>query len=278
VRPVITLLTDFGVESTYPAQMKGVILERCPEAQIVDLTHGVPRHDVRTAAFALASAVQAFAAGTIHVAVVDPQVGSSRRILAARIGGSAYLAPDNGLLSVVLGAGRREADRRPPDRLIAVQNAALFRRPVSSTFHGRDIFAPVAAELALGRPMEELGPPADTYQPFDVPTPTRQGDTLAGEVLYVDSFGNLVTNIPARLIEGEDRAALQTGVAGAVIRGLCASYSDVHAGMLLVYVGSAGFLEVAVNRQSAAARLGAGVGTPVRVRLGAARPPGKPAR
>jgi hypothetical protein len=267
VHPIITLLTDFGGDSTYPAQMKGVILERCPDARIVDLTHGVPRHDVRTAAFMLASAVRAFPKGTIHVAVVDPQVGSARRVLAARVDGSLYLAPDNGLLSVVLGAGLEAARRKAVEQLVAVENKSLFRREVSSTFHGRDIFAPLAAALALGRPLEDLGPATDAYEPFDVPEPARQGDTLLGEVVYVDSFGNLMTNIPARLLPAGRAEGLQTRIAGAVIRGLCAAYSDVPGGMLLVYVGSAGFLEVAVNRQSAADRLGAEVGTPVRVKL-----------
>jgi len=268
VAPIVTLLTDFGVESTYPAQMKGVILGRCPEARIVDLSHGVPRHDVRTAAFMLASAVKAFPEGTVHVAVVDPGVGSSRPILAAAVEGSLFIAPDNGLLTIILGTEHEGRAGRRVEALVSVENASLFRAEVSSTFHGRDVFAPVAAELASGTPIGDLGPPVKEFRPFEVPAPKCEGGRVLGEVLYVDPFGNLVTNIPAGALRSGSQDRTQTRIAGAVINGLSAAYSDVHAGMLLAYIGSAGFLEVAVNRQSAADRLGAGIGTRVSVKVG----------
>ena len=260
---IITLLTDFGIASTYPAQMKGVILERCPSARLVDLSHEVPRHDVRTAAFMLASAVRAFPEGTIHVAVVDPQVGSARRVLAAELAGQMYLAPDNGLLTVVLGGkiGRGKG----AGRVVSVEDRSLFRSDVSSTFHGRDIFAPVGAALACGTALEDLGPEIESIQRLDVPTPRREAGSVRGEVLYVDPFGNLVTNVIAGEWTESELARVVVYVGGAVIRGLSRAYSDVAAGMLLAYVGSAGFLEVAVNRQSAASRLAADVGTPVRI-------------
>ncbi len=257
--PIVTLLTDFGVESTYPAQMKGVILGRCPQAVPVDLSHGVPRHDIRTAAFMLAASVEAFPEGTVHVGVVDPQVGTPRRVLAASHRGSLFVAPDNGLLTVVL----RNDSAGDEASVVSVENETFFRTEVSSTFHGRDIFAPVAGALACGTPLGELGPPAGEYGRIDMPTARRDGPTLRGEVLYVDPFGNLVTNVPAAELEGVDRASLKVRLAGAVIDGLCRAYSDVPAGMLLAYIGSAGLLEVAVNRQSAATRLGAEIGTPV---------------
>jgi hypothetical protein len=264
--PIITLLTDFGTESTYPAQMKGVILGRCPQASIVDLSHGVPRHDVRTAAFMLASAAPAFPPGTIHAAVVDPQVGSPRRILAAEAGGYVYLAPDNGLLTLVATGGFLHGGSKAT-RIVAVENRDLFRQDVSSTFHGRDIFAPVAAALAGGVNFTDLGPAIDSIARFDLPLPERQGDRIVGQVLTVDSFGNLVTNVPAAMLAGSDPTTVQVRLMGAVIRGLSRSYSDVPAGALLAYIGSAGLLELAVNRQSAAARLGAGATTPVSVVL-----------
>ena len=268
--PIITLLTDFGVESTYPAQMKGVILGRCATANIVDISHGVPPHDVRTAAFMLASAAPAFPPGTIHMAVVDPQVGSQRRILAAEAGGFIYLAPDNGLLTLVThrdmirGAG---AGAKGPMRIVSVENEFFFRTDVSSTFHGRDIFAPVAAAIADGADLEDFGPPVTTIERFEFPLPAHDGCNISGCVLYVDTFGNLVTNIGGCILAHRDPVRLEIHILGAVIHGLSRAYSDVPAGALLAYIGSAGLLEIAVNRQSAATRLGAGPGTPVKVGL-----------
>jgi len=265
VSPIITLLTDFGIASTYPAQMKGVILERCPSARLVDLSHEVPRHDVRTAAFMLASAVRAFSKGTIHMAVVDPQVGSARRVLAAESAGQTYLAPDNGLLTIVLGGEIGRGTGAAATRVVSVEDRSLFRSDVSSTFHGRDIFAPVGAALACGAALEDLGPEIESIQRLDIPTPRREAGAVKGEVLYVDPFGNLVTNVTADELTESERSRTAVYVGGAVIRGLSRAYSDVAAGMLLAYVGSAGFLEVAVNRQSAASRLAADVGTPIRI-------------
>ena len=264
---IITLLTDFGVESTYPAQMKGVILERLPDAVIVDMSHGVPRHDVHTAAFMLASAAPAFPDGTVHVAVVDPEVGSPRRVLAAEGGGQFYLAPDNGLLTLVAQRRRLFGGSVPEGRVVAVENESYFRSDVSSTFHGRDVFAPLAAALASGTPLENLGPQVEAIERFDVPLPQREGNTVCGQVLHIDPFGNLITNIAGETLMETDASAVEIHVSGAVIRGLCRAYCDVTAGTLLAYVGSAGLVEVAVNRQSAAHRLGAGIGTRLTVRL-----------
>jgi len=278
VARIITLLTDFGVQSTYPAQMKGVILERCPEAVIVDMSHGVPSHNVHTAAFMLASAAPAFPEGTVHVVVVDPQVGSDRRVLAVEAEGHFYVAPDNGVLTLVAqgrslatlrsSASLRSTSRgegRPPARMVSVENRRFSRTEVSSTFQGRDVFAPAAAAIASGVALKEFGPPVDSIVPFDLPLPEQEGDTILGQVLYVDPFGNLVTNVAAEMLAGAEPGAVQVTVAGAVIRGLSRAYCDVPAGSLLAYIGSAGLLEVAVNRQSAAVRLGADIGTPLRI-------------
>lgn len=258
----ITLLTDFGIASTYPAQMKGVILARCPGAVLVDLSHDVPRHDVRTAAFMLASAAKAFPQGTIHAAVVDPQV--ERRGGAGGRGGGTDLP----------GAGQRPADGRPGRRTGTAGPAAPrprgeYREPLALPHRRVEHvprprhFAPVAAALR-GTPLEDLGPPVASVQWLDVPAARRDGGSIHGEVLYVDPFGNLVTNITGDQVAGADPLCVAVHVGGAVIRGLSRAYSDVPAGMLLIYIGSAGFLEVAVNRQSASARLGADIGTPVR--------------
>lgn len=269
---IITLLTDFGVQSTYPAQMKGVILKRCPEAVIVDMSHGVPSHNVHTAAFMLASAAPAFPEGTVHVVVVDPQVGSDRRILAVEAEGHFYVAPDNGVLTLVARGRSLRGKGKPPAQMVSVENRRFFRTEVSSTFQGRDVFAPVAAAMASGVALKEFGSPVDSIVPFDLLLPEEKGDTILGQVLYVDPFGNLVTNVAAEMLAGlrlgeagAEHGAVQVTVSGAVIRGLCRAYCDVPAGSLLAYIGSAGLLEVAVNRQSAAARLGAGIGTPLRV-------------
>ena len=264
---IITLLTDFGVTSTYPSQMKGVILERLPDAVVVDMSHGVPRHDVHTAAFMLASAAPAFPDGTVHVAVVDPEVGSPRRVLAAEAAGHLYLAPDNGLLTLVAQRRRLLGRSVPESRAVTVENESFFRADVSSTFHGRDIFAPLAAALASGTPLENLGPQVESIERFDVPLPQREGNTVCGQVLHIDPFGNLITNIAGETLMETDASAVEIHVSGAVIRGLCRAYCDVTAGTLLAYVGSAGLVEVAVNRQSAAHRLGAGIGTRLTVRL-----------
>ena len=270
---IITLLTDFGVQSTYPAQMKGVILERCPEAVIVDTSHGVPSHNVHTAAFMLASAAPAFPEGTVHVVVVDPQVGSDRRVLAVEAEGHFYVAPDNGVLTLVARGRSLRGKGKPPAQMVSVENRRFFRTEVSSTFQGRDVFAPVAAAMASGVALKEFGPPVDSIVPFDLPLPEEKGDTILGQVLYVDPFGNLVTNVAAEMLAGlrlgeagAEHGAVQVTMSGAVIRGLCRAYCDVPAGSLLAYIGSAGLLEVAVNRQSAAARLGADIGTPLRVK------------
>jgi len=272
VARIITLLTDFGVQSTYPAQMKGVILERCPEAVIVDMSHGVPSHNVHTAAFMLASAAPAFPEGTVHVVVVDPQVGSDRRVLAVEAEGHFYVAPDNGVLTLVARGRSLRGKGKPPAQMVSVENRRFSRTEVSSTFQGRDVFAPVAAAMASGVALKEFGSPVDSIVPFDLPLPEEKGDTILGQVLYVDPFGNLVTNVAAEMLAGlrlgeagAEHGAVQVTVSGAVIRGLCRAYCDVPAGSLLAYIGSAGLLEVAVNRQSAAARLGADIGTPLRV-------------
>ena len=188
--PLITLLTDFGLGDPFVGVMKAVILGICPSARIVDLGHEAARFDPLSAGFALATAVPYFPPGTTHVAVVDPGVGGSRRPLAARIDGQLFVAPDNGLLAWLL-AGQGRAEVRQ------IADPCLMRRPVSATFHGRDVFAPAAAHLARGHPFARVGPVvADPVCP-PLPRPAREpGPAVRGQVVWVDRFGNLITNVP----------------------------------------------------------------------------------
>ena len=260
---IITLLTDFGVESTYPAQMKGVILGRCPTAVIVDMSHGVPHHNVHTAAFMLASAAPAFDAGAIHVAVVDPQVGSQRRILAAEACGHIYLAPDNGLLTLVTQGGfsARATRRRPRSTRSRTRGSSGPRCRARST---------AATSSPRWRPPWPRGPRWPTSGRPSRPSsdsrcPCRTATATASAARSSTSIpsGTSSTNVPGTMLAGAE--ALRVRICGAVIQGLSRAYSDVPGGMLLAYVGSAGLLEIAVNRQSAAVRLGAGIGTPLTV-------------
>ncbi len=261
-RGCITFLTDFGTADPYVAAMKGAALSVNPDALLVDVSHEVPPHDVAAAAYLLAWTFRCFPPRTVHVAVVDPGVGSARRILAAEVQGQVLMAPDNGLLSVALA-------QWPPTRLVAVTNAAYFRHPVSMTFHGRDIFAPIAAHLTLGVDLGTMGRPVSDPVPLEAAAPRRtSGTVLEGVVVHVDHFGNLITNISrehlAALDPGGD-ALLSVRVGDATIEGVHRAYAEVGLGRLLAVIGSAGLLEVSANRRSAADLLGVGRGTAVRV-------------
>lgn len=270
--PIITLTTDFGLEDPYVAAMKGVILTISPEAAIVDISHAVRAQAIEQGAFLLASAWPYFPRGSIHVGVVDPGVGTERQALAVRTPAATFVGPDNGLLSPALPDEVREAawghDQPVPVRLpevyraVSLTNEAYFRRPVSSTFHGRDIFAPVAAHISLGVPLEELGPPVEevlALAPFRAP---RQPDgSLRGRVIHIDVFGNLVTDVRCEDLPGE-RPTVE--VAGRRIVGLSLTYQE--GAEILAVVGSGGYLEMAAPKASAAELLGAALGMPVLVR------------
>lgn len=238
--------------------MKGAALTVNPRLRFVDITHEVEPHHVLQGALILRSVFDHFPPGTILVAVVDPGVGSERRILAAEAAGRLLLAPDNGLLTPLL-------DERGPARVHSVTESRYFRPQVQPTFHGRDIFAPVAAHLATGVTIEQLGPPVTDSVRLEIPRPERLDRELTGEVIYVDRFGNLVTNLTEKDLPsfGGERALIEVG--GREVRGLSPSY--VAGGEpLKVVVGSWGFLEVALREGSASHLLGVGVGGNVRVR------------
>jgi S-adenosyl-L-methionine hydrolase (adenosine-forming) len=256
---IITLLSDFGTRDAYVGIMKGVILKIAPAVRLVDLTHGVPPQDVVTGALLLRSAVRYFSSETIHVAVVDPGVGSARDPLVVVTESGILVGPDNGLLHPAASAmGRREVRR--------IEREELFVQPLSRTFHGRDVFAPAAAHLALGMGPEDLGPLLAELQPLELPEPRVGAGEVAGEVIHVDHFGNLVTSISSAVLAeiGTSETVVVVGTGHEVP--LVGSYADVAPGAPLAVVGSWDQVEVAVRNGSAARELDAGVGTPVLVR------------
>jgi S-adenosyl-L-methionine hydrolase (adenosine-forming) len=254
---IITLTTDFGHNSPYVAAMKAVILSINRDARLVDLTHGIPPQDVRQGAVVLDDVAELFPDETIHVAVVDPGVGTDRAIVYARIGGHHYVAPDNGLLWFL-------AQRHPPERIVRLENPEYWREPVSATFHGRDIMAPVAAHLSLGLDPRKLGAEIDALLKLDWPEVRQSPRRIDGMVVAVDSFGNLVTNILGKMLEGrptDERVCVVCGIYETW--GVYRTYGDLAPGTFIALVGSTGRLELAIVGDSAARRLGIQPGTPV---------------
>ncbi|MGH7730470.1 MAG: SAM hydrolase/SAM-dependent halogenase family protein [Candidatus Eiseniibacteriota bacterium] len=259
--PIITFTSDFGLSDWFVGVVHGVIHGICPEARVVDLTHDIPPGHVERAAFVLEASARDFPPGTIHLAVVDPGVGTSRRPLAIRARGQWFVGPDNGVLEWALSDVAAEPH--------VVTESRWFRRPVSRTFHARDVFAPVAAHLARGEAIAAFGPPIRDPVRTARPAPRRVDGLLVGRVMFVDHFGNALTNLTEQDLgdafptvpEGQ----LQVLVAGRAIRGLARAYGDAKAGTLLGIVGSSGRVEVAQVGGDAAARLGLGEGDQVAV-------------
>jgi S-adenosylmethionine hydrolase len=241
--------------------MKGVILSLYPSAQIVDISHDVERHHIRAGAFLLWMVAPYFPEKTVHCAVIDPGVGTARRALAISSGGHFFVGPDNGLLIPA-------AERLGAPTIYSIENKRYVRTPVSRTFHGRDIFAPVAAHLAQGLPLTELGPPITEYIKLSFGEGLRRGRILEGEILYIDSFGNVITNIPERLLHevGAPGTMLVVEVSRKVVSARSAqTYGEAEPNELIVTVGSHGQVEIAAVRESAAMRLRARPGEPVRI-------------
>ncbi len=252
---VIALLTDFGWGDPYAAVMKGVILSVNRHARLVDLSHDVAPQDVRGAAWLLSSAWRWFPDGTVFAAVVDPGVGGDRAILAVEGERHLFLAPDNGLLGFLREAGAAR-------RIVRVTRRRYFLEPVSNTFHGRDIIAPVAAHLSLGVAPSELGEETDRMATLRAPSLREvKGGGVAGEVVAIDRFGNLVTNIPADRLPAPGPVRIRVG--RRLVRRLDRTYAGGSEGELLALVGSGGTLEIAVNRGSAKRKTKARVGDPV---------------
>ena len=257
-RPLIALLTDFGLRDHYAGTMKGVALGICPDITFVDISHDVPPHDVLAGALELAATFRYFPAATIFLVVVDPGVGSARRGIAADTGDYRFVAPDNGVLTVVL-------DQMKPKRIVELTDRRYARPTISRTFEGRDRFAPAAAWLAKGINLTALGRPAGSLIRLEIPAPATSAEGIAGEVLRVDRFGNLITNIDTALIENLSGPA-HIDVGGRQLSRIVSTYADVQPGDLCALVGSSDHLEIAVNGGSAAEILSLGRGASVRVR------------
>jgi S-adenosylmethionine hydrolase len=257
--PLVTLTTDFGAGSPYVGALKGAVLSVNPAASLVDLSHDVPPQDLRFCSFLLCAACPYFPSSALHVVVVDPGVGSERTILYVQTGDLRLLVPDNGCWTAL-------AKRYPaPPFVVRLQERRYWRASVSSTFHGRDIFAPVAGYLTLGLAPELLGPHIASWAELHLPEPQISSGVLEGEVVFVDDFGNLLTNIGGdtyRRIEGSVRSI---SVNGQQVNQRVLTYADAPTGTLVALISSVNTLELAVVQGNAAHKLGASTGTPVRV-------------
>jgi len=254
---IITLLTDFGQSSYYVAAMKGVILSICPDAKIVDITHNISPQDIDEAAFVLNQTYSLFPAGTIHTIVVDPGVGTERKPIIVKTNDYYFVAPDNGVLSYIFqnseGAEVYEAD-----------NKNFFRKEISSTFHGRDIFAPVAAHLALGVNINKIGKVFTDFEKGKTPDVKIRGNQITGSIIYIDRFGNCITNIPAGLIKNKK---ISIHIKNLFIDRLSATFSSVGRNSILAYIGSSDMLEIGINSGSAAKNLKIVKGTKVIIQI-----------
>ncbi len=261
---LITLLTDFGGKDSYVGVMKGVIQGINPEARVVDLCHEVPPQDIRKAAFILNSSYKYFPRGTIHVVVVDPWVGSGRKIVCLKTSDYFFLAPDNGVLTLVKpDEGRGE--------IVEVSNRRYFLDEISRTFQGRDIFSPVAAHLSRGVEWTELGPGMNHIEELKIPPVHFSEKGLEGEVVYMDRFGNLITNITRVDLRGLEKKCPGQGiritVGGKEIRKVNNSYAESPPGELLAIMGSSNYLEISLNRGNAREMLGLDGGEKVTIEM-----------
>jgi len=253
---IITLTTDFGTQDWFVGTMKGVILGIAPRAAIVDITHEIPAGDIRAGAFALAAGYRFFPKGTVHVAVVDPGVGGARKAIAVQTANYLFVGPDNGVLSWALAKEKIRAIR-------ALENEAYFLKPTSQTFHGRDIFAPVAAHLSRGVPIQKIGPAMKDFVRLAWPEPRVRRDGFEGEVVYIDHFGNAITNLEGRLLPRSARAACEIHGRRRRLCPLRTFYQAVAPKTPVALVGSSGFLEIVINGGSAEKALGVRIGTRV---------------
>jgi S-adenosylmethionine hydrolase len=264
-RPIITLTTDFGLHDHFVGTVKGVILNILPEAEIVDITHSIQPFDILDGALSIAAAYSYFPAGTVHLVVVDPGVGSPRRPIIASTEKHEFVAPDNGVLSLVY-------HREERLRVVAVNAPHYYLQPVSHTFHARDVFGPVAAYLAKGVAVAKFGEEVSDFVRHPFPRPQRVDERrMRGMVLKVDTFGNLLTNLSPSDIPELAKPGAQVGIAvnGKLLAGIKNSYAEGGDGEVFGIVGSMGYLEIVSNRQSAAQILGAAKGAEIAVVLSA---------
>ena len=248
----IALISDFGTHDPFVGAMKGVLLSKAPGVTIIDITHQIPPQDIQTAAFYLMAATPYMPKGTLFVCVVDPTVGTGRGIVWARTDTHQFISPDNGLISWV---DQKEKIREAR----FINNSALFMENISSTFHGRDIMAPVAAAIAKGLPEKKIGPLFPAYRRFPFPQPVKAGNRITGQVIAIDHFGNLITNIAREYVGA--RGVFNAG--GRMLKGLKLTYASVSEGEPLALIGSFGFLEFSVRNGSFARNFDVKIGAPV---------------
>jgi S-adenosylmethionine hydrolase len=264
---IVTLLTDFGIQDAYVGTVKGVVLSINPEAKIIDITHQIEPQNLVRAAYIISSYYKYFPAGTVHMIIVDPGVGSDRAILAVKTMGHFFLAPDNGVLTTLL-------DEDDIDVIVRVENTRLFLHPVSRTFHGRDVFAPVGAQLSKGIDIEILGPKINSKDALrlqlEKPHFSKHGE-LVGAIVGVDRFGNCITNIDESALEALCRKdsfmRLEFDICGKRIKGLSRSYDQAKPQHPLAVVGGFGYLEIALNGGNAKNYLNAQIGDRIRVAI-----------
>ncbi len=268
---IITLTTDFGLTDAYVAAMKGVMLSINPQAKLIDICHNIKPQDIHQAGFVLGTAYSYFPQRTVHLVVVDPGVGSERRVIILRTPSADFVAPDNGVLSYVIQSLAKpvplkgqQVELGPELQAVAITKPEFWRSPVSSTFHGRDILAPVAARLSLGASPTDFGEAITSVAMLPLPCPYQASDgSLVGHIIHIDSFGNLITNI-----RGDDlpqtRGAITVEVGNQHISGLSRTYAEGRG--LLAVIGGSGYLEVSLNRGSASSLLDAEVGNEVKLR------------
>jgi len=262
-RPIITLTTDFGTKDHYVGAMKGVICEINPQAKVIDITHEIPAHDLLGGAFTIRACYEYYPLNTIHVVVVDPGVGSKRRPILVRTMNYYFIGPDNGVLSFIY-------DVEHISQVYELTATHYFRQPVSSTFHGRDIFASVAAYLSKVESSDDFGDPIEDYVRINTPKPQVAGKGVKGHIMHVDRFGNLISNILLsdlkRFMEQTGSKRFQVSVAGKPVGPIAPNYSQGQ-GEVFAVTGSHGFLEVAASQKSAATLLGCGRGQEIAVQL-----------
>ncbi len=259
--PVITLLTDFGTKDGFVGTMKGVIWKIAPDVQIADISHEIAPQNIMEGAIALWRAAPYFPAGTVHIAVVDPGVGTKRRAMAARIGDQYFVGPDNGLFTPMIEDAKNAGQ---PLSFIHLDNPKYWLPAVSRTFHGRDIFAPVGAHLAAGVPLELMGTPFTDPVLLTLSRPEKTSSGYIAHITVVDAFGNLTTDLPAAEVAGKN---VLIRIKGMEIDGVSPSYGHRQPGELIALLDSEGYLEVAVVNGSGAKVTGSKVGDPVEVIL-----------
>ena len=257
---VITLTTDFGYQDPFVGIMKGVIATINPRAQVIDISHGVPAQDIMAGALILENAAPYFPAGTIHIAVVDPGVGGERKSILIEQDGSYFIGPDNGVLSLAL-------EKRVPKHMIELANRDYQLKNLSTTFHGRDIFAPAAAHLSVGMAPAQFGEPVESIVRLPMPEVVSCESQIIGEIIYIDGFGNLFTNLRQRDLTGQPAKRLAIELTGKPLGGLVTAYADVSAGEFACLWNSWGLLEIAVNGGNAMKQTGAQIGDQAIVRV-----------